>query len=124
MGYRVEVHDTLTVGDMMRAAELMAAALDQLDSQTISDMQAGTGDSMDIGRKVITVGLQVAPDAGTRFLAGLVDVSPSEFETMPADAVLDIVEQLGGRSDLADFIGRAQGLVAMFTTGERTEDAS
>lgn len=124
MAGKVQVHDTLTVGDLMRAAEMIAAVLDQLDSQTISDMQSGRGDPLDIGRKMITVGLQVAPEAGARFLAGLVDVTESEFQAMPADAVLDIAEQLSGRDDLMGFIERARELAGSFTTTPATEAAS
>lgn len=120
MAGQVTVHGTLTVGDLMRAAEVISAALDQLDAQTISDMQSGRGDPLDIGRKMITVGLQVAPEAGTRFLAGLVDVSEAEFQTMPADAVLDIAEQLSGRDDLMGFIKRARDLAGSFTATPAT----
>jgi hypothetical protein len=114
----VKIHDTLTVDDLFRAADLIAAVLDKVDAETITKLQSPEADRMEIGRTLVTVALRVAPEAGRRFLAGLVDRNPEDFGLLSMDAVLDIAEQLKDREDVRDFFGRARALAGSFGSAE------
>lgn len=120
---RVSIHETLTVDDLFRAADLIAAVLDKVDADTITKLQAPDADRMEIGRTLVTVALRVAPEAGRRFLAGLVDKSPDEFGLLSMDAVLDIAEQLREREDVRDFFARARALAGSFASAADTPAA-
>lgn len=107
---QAKIHDQLTVDDLFRAADVIAAVLDHLDSDTLRRMQSGKADRHEIGRVVVTIGLRVAPQSGRAFLAGLCDMGPQQFGQLPADAVLDVAEQLKERTDVRDFFERARSL--------------
>lgn len=114
----VTIHESLTVDDLFRASNLIAAVLDELDGDTLASMRSGRADKNELGRTLITVALRVAPESGKTFLAGLVDKTPDEFGALPMDATLDIVEQLVEREDIRGFFERARGLAGRFETGK------
>lgn len=120
----VQIHEPLTVGDMMRAAEAIAAALDTLDTDTLAQMQSGDANVAQVGQQVVAVALRIAPEQGQRFLSGLVDMDPDEFQQLPADAVLDIVEALSEREDVLRFFRRARSMAGNFMTSAPAEGAS
>lgn len=106
----VQVKQQLQVDDLFRAAELIAAIIDQLPEGTLNRIQRGEADKHELGRLVISVGLRVAPESGRTFLAGLCNMSPEEFSQKSMDAVLDVVEQLKARDDVSGFFERARSL--------------
>jgi len=118
------IHDPLTTGDLLNAAGLFAEVLEQTNTDVVRQMQAAASDSSQgidvfaLGHEIVTVGLRMAPNSGARFLAGLIDVSPNEFDKLPATTVLDILEELAARDDVVGFIQRAQGLAASFMPGD------
>lgn len=107
----VQVHTPLTVDDLFRAADLVAAVLDHVDSDTMSRMRDGDIDRGELGRQLSVIALRVAPDAGRKFLSGLCDMTPDDFGRQPMETVLDVIEQLTSREDVAGFFKRARDLV-------------
>lgn len=109
----IQIHDPLTVDDLMRAVDMLAAAVDELGVDVLEDMQrkAMEGDRWTIGREVTRVALKIAPQHGRGFMAGLVDMSADEFGRQPVTAPLEIIEQLLSRDDISDFFGRARSLL-------------
>lgn len=110
--YTITVHDPLTVDDLMRAVDLIAAAVDELGVDMLEDLQtkAKVGDRWTIGREVTRIVLKVAPRSGRDFLAGLVDLSGDELGRLPMRASLDVIEQLKARGDIAGFFAQARAL--------------
>lgn len=107
----VEIHSPLTVDDLFRAADLVAAVLDHVDGDTIDRMRKGEIEYAELGRQLSVIALRVAPEAGKRFLAGLCDYDEAEFGVLPMESILDVVEQLVAREDVAGFFKRARALV-------------
>lgn len=117
------VHEQLTVDDLFRAADLVAAVLDELDPETIKQLRGGEADPVEIGREFITIAIRVAPESGKRFLAGLMDKAPQEFGALPMDRTLDLVEELSQREDLVNFFKRARDLAGNIGIAGSTEKA-
>lgn len=112
----VTIHESLTVDDLFRASDLIAAVLDEMDAETMAAMRSGKADKEELGRTLVTIALRVAPESGRRFMAGLVDKAPDEFGALPMDAALDVVEQLIEREDIRGFFARARSLAGRFET--------
>lgn len=112
----VTIHESLTVDDLFRASDLIAAVLDEVDAATMAELRSGKADKEELGRTLVTIALRVAPESGKRFMAGLVDRTPEEFGALPMDATLDVVEQLVEREDIRGFFDRARSLAGRFET--------
>ncbi len=110
------IHEPLTVADLFAAASVISATLEHLDGETIEQMRQGSTDSMQAGKQVIQVGLRIAPNAGAEFLASITDMTSDELKAQPATFVLDVLEELSSRDDVADFMQRARNLAGSWFT--------
>lgn len=65
--------------------------------------------------------IPVAEDAIIEFLAGLMQLSVKEFDTLPPDAIFDIAEVLSDSEDLKRFFDKAKKLMAKLPTPKEAQ---
>lgn len=115
----VQIKPQLVVGDFLRFCDVLVAVLESTDTDTLKEMQQGEdADYWRIGKELIEKALRVAPDAGEKFLAGLIGAEPAEFREYPATAVIEIVQQFVDHPDASDFFSKARSLFNRAASGE------
>lgn len=62
-------------------------------------------------------GIMSQADDVKAWLADLQGITPDEFAALPPSALLDAIEELAGREDIADFFARAVRLGQKLTSG-------
>lgn len=71
--------------------------------------------NMSVGLAVITTLLVYAETDIKPFFASLINKTVSEFDELPMDTTLVIIEELGQKEDLPNFFKRAMSLVSVFS---------
>jgi len=71
-----------------------------------------------VGLTVISTILLYAESDIKPFFAGLINQTLEEFDNMPFDTTLAIVEELGKKEDLPNFFKRAISLTSIFSSKE------
>lgn len=72
--------------------------------------------NISVGLTIISTLLLYAESDIKPFFASLVDKTTEEFDKLPFDATLAIIEELGKKEDLPNFFKRAMSLTKIFST--------
>lgn len=95
----------------------VATLLGKMASEATKEIGEGSSASQ-IGTIFVSNALKFAEKDLKNWLADLAGIEPKEFDELPFDAPIDIIEQLAEREDLNSFLQRVMQLRSKFTKSE------
>ena len=117
---------TLAVNDVFVVARMLSkvsrGAREELATAMTSD--EGEVNKTELGMALFQNLFVEAEEDLKTWLADLIDKPIAEFVVLPATAVIDIIEQLIGQEDAADFFERVSRLVSRGETAVSTETST
>lgn len=88
----------------------VATIISKITAEAMKDIVGGTQDTAQVGAAFISSAFKHAETDVKIWLASLIGKTPAEFDEMPFDTPLEIIEVLAERENLKSFFLRAKGL--------------
>lgn len=88
----------------------VATMLSKMAGDAMHGMADAANNSAQVGATFISSALKYAESDLKAWLSDLVGIKPDEFDELPFDAPLEIVEQLADKENLVNFFLRVKGL--------------
>jgi len=104
----------LQIKDVFAVARMLGKITKSAREELASAIKDAKADRTELGIAMIQSIFTAAEEDLKSWLADLVGKDKAEFEAMPANAVLDIVEKLAEQEDIKDFFAKASQLASRF----------
>lgn len=105
----------LNVKDVFAVARMLGKITKGARQELASALKGKKVDPTELGMVLFQSVFTEAEEDLKSWIADLIGKEVTEFETMPAVAVLDIIEELAKQEDIKDFFARASSLATRFT---------
>lgn len=110
----IEIRE-LNVKDVFAVARMLGKITKAAREQLAKALTGKKTNPTELGMVLFQSVFTEAEEDLKAWLADLIGKEVAEFETMPATAVLDIIEKLAGQEGIGDFFGRASSLASKLT---------